>query len=107
MAASLKFEGDPYTDQLLLFEDQEEIDTELLMDDTSEVLEISALNWVEFAERMSEDRSRGSYDKITKATGFFLCHSKHQKGCSIIRSTWSGRVLIRKFIDLRSLRDLS
>ncbi|KAJ7937989.1 hypothetical protein B0H13DRAFT_1851938 [Mycena leptocephala] len=41
------------------------------MDDTSEVLEISALNWVEFAERMSEDRSRGSYDKITKATGFF------------------------------------
>jgi hypothetical protein len=44
MAASLKFEGDPYTDQLLLFEDQEAIDTELLMDDTSEVLEISALN---------------------------------------------------------------
>ena len=41
------FEDDPDTDRLLLFEDQEAIDTELFVDDTSEVLEISALNWAE------------------------------------------------------------
>jgi hypothetical protein len=43
--ASMVFEDDPDTDQLLLFEDQETIDTELFVHDTSEVLEISALNW--------------------------------------------------------------
>jgi hypothetical protein len=56
---------------LLLFEDQEAIDTELFVDDTSEVLEISALNWAEIAERMSGDGSRGSYDRIPKSADFF------------------------------------
>ncbi|KAJ7937849.1 hypothetical protein B0H13DRAFT_2302320 [Mycena leptocephala] len=36
-AYGVVFEDDPDTDQLLLFEDQEAIDTELFVDDTSEV----------------------------------------------------------------------
>jgi hypothetical protein len=71
MAASLALEDDTETDQLLLFEEQEAIDTELFPDDTSEILELSALDWAAVAERMSGDGSRGSYDQILKSADFF------------------------------------
>jgi hypothetical protein len=71
MEASFVLEDDPDMDQLLLYGDQEAIDTDLFVDDTSEILEISALNWAEIAAGMSGDGSRGTYDRIPKSADFF------------------------------------
>jgi hypothetical protein len=56
---------------MALFEDQEAYNTDLWADDVSEILEISALNWMEIAERMVGDGSRGPYNQIIKSADFF------------------------------------
>jgi hypothetical protein len=78
MVASILFKDDPDTDQLLLFEDQETIDTELFVDDTSEVLEISALNWAEIAERMSAYLSTGESMNV-QSRAESECTQGHEK----------------------------
>jgi hypothetical protein len=44
---------------------------EIFPDDTSDILELSALDWAAVAERMGGDGSRGSYDQILKSADFF------------------------------------
>jgi hypothetical protein len=71
LAAAIAFEDDSDTEEMALSEDQEAYNSDLLTDDTSEVLELSALTWAEIAQSMSGDGSRGCYDKIPRSTDFF------------------------------------
>ncbi|KAJ7746116.1 hypothetical protein DFH07DRAFT_962995 [Mycena maculata] len=66
IAASVALEED--LDDLDEFEEDE---AELLCDDTSEILDLASLNWLEIAEHMLGDGSRGRYDKIPKSVDFF------------------------------------
>ncbi|KAJ7314285.1 hypothetical protein DFH08DRAFT_821639 [Mycena albidolilacea] len=111
LAASIALEDDPETEQMALFEDQEAYDADLLADNTSDLLDITVLNWMEIAQQMTGDGSRGPYDKIPKSVDFFLderdmfdwvvvllcenpifksmgrrpqCHIKYQLGCFLI-----------------------
>ncbi|KAF7334180.1 DDE Tnp4 domain-containing protein [Mycena venus] len=70
LTASIVFEDNPDVEEMALFEDQEAYEADLA-DDTSDLLEISALMWLEIVERMDGDGSRGSYDKIPKSVDFF------------------------------------
>jgi hypothetical protein len=61
----LKVRRDPDLDQ---FEDEDALEGDLLVDGgISEILELSAPNWMEIAQGMSGDGSRGSYDRIPKS----------------------------------------
>ncbi|KAF7362660.1 DDE Tnp4 domain-containing protein [Mycena venus] len=68
LAASTLLEDDP--DDPDLFGMNEE-DTECFSDDISDVLDLAALNWVELAQYMAGDGSRGTYDQIAKSKDFF------------------------------------
>jgi hypothetical protein len=69
LSASIALEDDPDLDQ---FEDEDALEGDLLADDDiSEILELSALNWMAIAQGMSGDGSRGSYDQIPKSLDFF------------------------------------
>jgi hypothetical protein len=68
MAASMLLEEDS-DDADLLGMDEEE--AEFLSDDTSDVLQLAALNWMDIAQYMSGDGSRRTYDKIVKSKDFF------------------------------------
>jgi hypothetical protein len=53
-------------------ENIEAFEADLLMDDgISEILELSALSWMEIAQWMTGDGTRGSYDQIPKSADFF------------------------------------
>ncbi|KAJ7500003.1 hypothetical protein FB451DRAFT_1207193 [Mycena latifolia] len=56
---------------MALFEYQDEFEADLLTDDVSEILDLSAMNWIAIAESMTGDGSRGSYDHIPKSADFF------------------------------------
>jgi hypothetical protein len=71
LATSLAFDDDPDIEEMTLYEDQEQWDTDLFTDDTAEILELSALNWMQIAEMMTGDGSRGPYNQIVKSTDFF------------------------------------
>jgi hypothetical protein len=71
LAASLAFEDDPDIEAMALFQDQEAYEADLA-DDTSDLLDISALMWLEIVERMDGDGARGPYDKIPKSADFFF-----------------------------------
>jgi hypothetical protein len=70
LTASIAFGDDPDDDPMALFQDQEAYEADRA-DDTSDLLEISALMWLEIAERMDGDGSRGPYDKIPESVDFF------------------------------------
>jgi hypothetical protein len=69
LAAALSSEDNPYLEWL---EDEEAFEADLLADNASEPLELSALNWIKTAQRMARDGSRGPYDQISKSADFFL-----------------------------------
>ena len=69
MAASMALEDDPIDAKLLGLEESEAAD--LLEDDTGEVFELTALNWLEIVRYMTGDGSRGTYDQIPKSADFF------------------------------------
>ncbi|KAJ7818126.1 hypothetical protein B0H14DRAFT_3474107 [Mycena olivaceomarginata] len=77
LAVALASEDDPDLEQLALFEDEEAFEADLLADNTSELLEVSALNWIEIAQRMDGDGSRGPYDQIPKSADFFSAAQMH------------------------------
>ncbi|KAJ7229784.1 hypothetical protein GGX14DRAFT_383754 [Mycena pura] len=70
MAASILLEDDPDEADLLLGSDSED-EGELLHDNVAELLDISALNWMAIAQRMTGDGFRGTYDQIPKSADFF------------------------------------
>ncbi|KAJ7934848.1 hypothetical protein B0H13DRAFT_2481297 [Mycena leptocephala] len=70
LAASIAFEDDPDVEEMAIFQDEEAYEADLA-DDTADLLEISALMWLEIVERMDGDGSRGPYDKIPKSVDFF------------------------------------
>ncbi|KAJ7182931.1 hypothetical protein C8R43DRAFT_941015 [Mycena crocata] len=66
LAASVALEED--VDDLDGFEEDE---AELFCDDISEILDLTSLDWLEIAEFMLGDGSRGRYDQIPKSVDFF------------------------------------
>jgi hypothetical protein len=103
MVVSIVFEDDPDTDQLFLFEDQVGINSELFVDDTSEVLEISAPNWAEIAERMSAYLSTGESINV-QSCAESECTQAHEKsrGPSAIKGSNDFRIKRRPDqVDLR------
>ena len=79
--ADLLYNAETFLPASMLLEDDTE-DTELLGldsddeakplgDNVTEILDLSALNWVLIAQAMSGDRSCGPYDQIPKSVDFF------------------------------------
>ena len=71
LMASAALEDEPDMDELGLFEAEDPFEAHLFADDTSEVLELSAFNWIAIAQAMTGEGSRGAYDQIPKSVDFF------------------------------------
>jgi hypothetical protein len=68
LTASLLLEADDWDAYLLGAEEDEEFKAD---NDVSELLDLTALNWLEIAQAISGDGSCGTYDRIPKFTDFF------------------------------------
>jgi hypothetical protein len=68
LAASIALEDAPDLD---LFIDEDEFEADLIAEDNSEILELSALNWITIAEEMANTGFRGAYNLIPKSADFF------------------------------------
>ncbi|KAJ7330889.1 hypothetical protein DFH08DRAFT_1084032, partial [Mycena albidolilacea] len=78
LAASLVLDDDLDID---LFDDEDDFEADLIADDTLELFEFSALNWIAIAEQMTGGDTRGPYNLIPKPQQ----HVKYQLGCFLIR----------------------
>jgi hypothetical protein len=68
LAASLVLDDDLNID---LFNDEDDFEANLIADDTLELFELSAPNWIAIAEQMTGGDSRSFYNLIPKSVDFF------------------------------------
>ncbi|KAJ7318393.1 hypothetical protein DFH08DRAFT_819993 [Mycena albidolilacea] len=88
LTASIAFKDDPDVEAITLFQDQEAYEADLT-DDTSDLLEISALMWLDIVERVDRNESRGPYDKIPKSVDFFsVCFNLQYISQASLWSDW-------------------